>query len=142
MWSFRILGRYILLQLPVIIILILVYQLSQQYETIPGKYILILLGIWIIKDIVLYPFVWRAYDARLLKAKHTMIGLKGVCIDRLDPEGYIRVRGERWRAQVRDDLSTIKKGERVYIYGNDGLTLLVKTIYENDSVGKEKDNEQ
>ncbi len=133
MWAFRILGRYALLQLPMIIFLIFAFLLSKQYESVLEIYILIFMGIWIIKDIALYPVVWQAYDAKLQKAKHTMSGLSGICIETLNPDGYVHVRGERWRARIKEPHQTIQKGERVYVDDNEGLTLLVRAINEKNS---------
>jgi membrane-bound ClpP family serine protease len=83
------------------------------------------MGIWIAKDIILYPFVWRAYEWGNQKENNSMIGLSGVAKDRLDPSGYILVRGELWKATVVQD-GSVDKGEKVIIKGIRGLTLLVE----------------
>jgi membrane-bound serine protease (ClpP class) len=78
------------------------------------------------KDILLYPFVWRAYDTRFQQEHNFIIGLSGMANDRLDPEGYIIVKGEYWRARIVKDSKVIEKGERVKISGINGLTLIVE----------------
>ena len=54
-----------------------------------------------------------------------MIGLRGIAKDRLNPSGYILVRGELWKAEVIEDGLTIEKGAEVLVQGTRGLTLLV-----------------
>jgi len=55
-----------------------------------------------------------------------MIGERGMAEERLNPEGYISVRGELWRAESIHDVSPIEKGDRIRICGIRGLTLLVE----------------
>ncbi|MBW2609485.1 MAG: NfeD family protein [Deltaproteobacteria bacterium] len=85
-----------------------------------------LLGLWIAKDIVLYLFTWRSYDWDGADANHKMIGTSGIAKDRLNPSGYIIVRGELWKAEVAEGDAVIEKGEKVLVRGIQGLTLLVK----------------
>lgn len=77
---------------------------------------------------VLFPFVWRAYDWDQKDAGHAMIGMQGVALEPLDPAGFILVRGERWRAEVRGMGTFIKKGQKVEVRGIQGLTLYVKPL--------------
>jgi membrane-bound ClpP family serine protease len=124
--SFKIILRYTLLQLPVIFILIFFLILSQKNESIPTVLVWSLLILWIIKDIILYPLMWRAYDLKDSQKRHPMIGLQGITYNCLNTSGYIRIRGELWRAKPAEGISFIKKGEKVEVCGIEGLTLLVK----------------
>ena len=54
-----------------------------------------------------------------------MIGLRGITKDRLNPSGYISVRGELWKARVIEEGHPIEKGENVIVQGAKGLTLFV-----------------
>jgi membrane protein implicated in regulation of membrane protease activity len=81
-------------------------------------------GLWIIKDIILFAFVWRAYEWKGSKDVHSLIGTQGVVIERLAPSGYIRVRGELWHAETMKEAVGIQ--ENVRVQGNRGLTLLVQ----------------
>ncbi len=56
-----------------------------------------------------------------------MIGMQGNARDRLDPSGYIHIRGELWQAELIEGASPIDKGEDVRIMGNRGLILLVES---------------
>jgi membrane protein implicated in regulation of membrane protease activity len=124
--SIRVLGRYVLLQLPGIIMLSLLLIFLYMNDAISGKFLWLILMIWIAKDIVLYPFVWRVYDPDHESKKYSMIGLKGVASERLDPLGYINVQGELWRAKAVENRPVIEAGEIVTICEVEGITLLVK----------------
>jgi membrane-bound ClpP family serine protease len=79
------------------------------------------------KDIILFFFTWRAYD---WDQKETMIGMTGTVLDRLDPTGYILVRGEKWRATVMGIDSPLEKGRKVLVTGRQGLTLQIIPVSE------------
>jgi membrane protein implicated in regulation of membrane protease activity len=67
-----------------------------------------------------------------------MIGEKGVARGDLSPLGYVEVRGELWRAQLKDDRSTIQTGQPVKVSDRDGLTLTVEPL-DVLSTGAEKE---
>jgi len=125
-WSGRSLLKYILIQLPAIAALVCVLMLVKQWVEIPSWLMWGLIMLWIVKDAILYPFVWRAYDWGSQEEKAPMIGLRGISKDRLDPSGYIFVRGELWKAKVIEEGPEIEKGENVIIQGVRGLTLFVE----------------
>ncbi|MBN1930107.1 MAG: NfeD family protein [Desulfobacterales bacterium] len=123
----RILIRYTLLQLPESAVFILVLILIRRWINIPDWSFYGLIAFWIFKDIIFFPFVWRAYDCDDQQAKHSMIGLQGFAADRLAPSGYIRIRGELWQAEVSGNDSMIEKGQPVRVLAIDGLKLLVQS---------------
>jgi membrane-bound ClpP family serine protease len=84
------------------------------------------IALWIAKDVILFPFVWRAYDRKRSKESDSMIGAQGIAEDRLAPSGYVRVRGELWQAEAVAGSSPIERGVGVSVRGMRGLTLLVK----------------
>ncbi len=136
MWSGRILLKYTLVQLPEIVILVLFLMLVRQWVEIPSCLMWGLMGLWVAKDVIFYPFVWRSYDWGYQEENNPMIGLRGIAKDRLDPSGYILVRGELWKAKVIKDGLTIEKGENVLVQGIRRLTLLVEP--ENKEIGIKK----
>ena len=99
--------------------------LVKRWVNLPGWFIWGLIALWIAKDVILFFFTWRAYDASPEGIANSMIGRRGIVENRLAPSGYIHVRGELWQAEVEENSVPIEKGESVRIYGNRGLTLLV-----------------
>ena len=119
--SKRIILRYILFQIPAIL-LVVVIVLWLYYSAIISEYIVIItIILWVLKDFILFFFVWKAYDV----SSGIPLAEKGVSIEDLDPEGYVEVGSELWRATTGNESVRIDKGTRVIIKSVKGLTLLV-----------------
>ena len=131
-WTFKILIRYSLLQLPAIVIVIGGIVLIQKWDILSLWMSLLIVIVWIVKDIILFPFVWRAYDWDQKEYIDTMIGMNGITQEKLDPMGYIMIRGELWKAEIIKDFEFIEKGKKVQVKKVKGLTLFVKPILEED----------
>ena len=125
-WSVRVVVRYAVLQVPAVVLLVLVLILVRQWVDIPAWFVWGMVGLWVVKDLILFPFVWRAYDTDHGGAANCMVGARGIAKDRLAPSGYIRVRGELWQAEVMEDGPPIHRGQRVQVRGICGLKLLVQ----------------
>jgi membrane protein implicated in regulation of membrane protease activity len=123
-WSSRIILKYALLQLPALVLLALIVLAATQGFGV-SPYAWGTIALWIIKDIVLYPFVYRAYDTNPLKTAHTLVGKRGVAQERIAPAGYVQIGGELWSAEVPEGEPPIDRGEKVEVLGIRGLTLLV-----------------
>lgn len=121
----RVISRYALIQVPGIVLLVLALYLLRRWAQIPLWLAGVIVALWIVKDIVLFPFVWRAYDKHDRGDEHSIIGSRGRTEERLAPTGYVRVRGELWRAEVPGGDRHIEKGESVRVQGLRGMTLLV-----------------
>lgn len=102
-----------------------VMLIVQHYIGFDWKIFWIVLLIWIIKDILMFPFIWRSYDTSSDNKVHGLKGKKGTVTRRLDPEGYVRIGGELWRA-VLDDNGIAEKGESVVVISRTGVTVKVK----------------
>jgi len=99
-WSSRVLIRYWLLQLPALALLVLILIFAQRWVDLPAWIFWGALVIWVVKDAVLYPFVWRAYDWDRSEGSNSMVGAKGIAKEPLAPSGYVRARGELWKAEL------------------------------------------
>ncbi len=124
-WSSRILLRYWLLQLPALALLVLILVYVQRWVDLPAWVFWGSLIIWVGKDAVLYPFVWRAYDWDRSKDSDSMLGAKGIAKERLAPSGYVQVRGELWKAELAEGFQSVEEGEPVLVREIRGLTLIV-----------------
>jgi membrane protein implicated in regulation of membrane protease activity len=132
-WSSRIVLRYVLLQVPALALLISLLILAKHWVDLPSWFIWGLIAFWVVKDVVLFPLTWRAYDQDRSRAANSMIGARGIAEERLAPSGYVRIGGEIWQAEVAGGAPPIEKGERVHVKDILGLTLLVSSINsEND----------
>jgi membrane protein implicated in regulation of membrane protease activity len=125
-WTPKILLRYVLLQLPSQALVVLVLVVVRRWLELPPWLFWTCIACWFLKDVILFPFVWRAYDWDRAANAHSMIGLRGTAVENLAPTGYVRLRGELWRAEVAGDGRPIAAGEAVAVRGSRGLTLLVE----------------
>lgn len=126
-WSGGVLGKYLLLQIPSWVLLGLGLLIARRWIEIPLWLFAVLLGGWVAKDVILYPFVWRAY-ASGEKPRRPSPDSIGVVIRELSPSGYIEVDGELWRAEVSDGKRIIPPGKRVRVREMRGFTLLVEPL--------------
>lgn len=124
MWSQQVLTKYSLLQLPGLALLILILVLLRYWINIPTWAVWTFISLLVIVDVIMYPFVWRAYDK---DDPNTMSGSRGIAADRLSPSGYVRIKGELWRAEIIEGDSVIEKGDVVTVTDIRGLTLIVRS---------------
>lgn len=131
-WSAKVVLRYALLQIPFTALVTVVLILLREPLNLPIWFICVLVALLIIKDIALYPFVWRAYDPESPTLTNQMEGAQGIAIEDLHPTGYVEIGAERWQAEVSGDGPSIRRGQRVRVNGIRGLTLLVQLDMENE----------
>ena len=131
-WSPGVLGKYILLQVPSLALVIALLVILRRYYDFPLLYTWAVVVAWVAKDVILYPFVWRAYDSSPQKA---MVGLTGKAKEAMDPSGYVEIRGELWRAHVEEGSAPIRAGEMVEVGDVRGLTLIVRPVRAKASGG-------
>lgn len=122
----RLLIRYTLLQLPGTLLLILVVVGIRRFWDFPTWAAVTVVAMWVAKDAFLYPFLWRAYDWDRESENFTMVGREGTVVKRLDPSGYVRVRGELWKAGVEEGRPPVEKGRTVQVLAVRGLRLVVR----------------
>ncbi|HNQ01343.1 MAG TPA: NfeD family protein [Syntrophales bacterium] len=82
--------------------------------------------LWILKDILIFPLLWHSFAEADPANVHGLVGEEGVVMETCDPQGYVRVRGETWKAASEEQGAAIDAGVRVVVTGNKGLTLYVR----------------
>ena len=92
---------------------------------VPTSIAFAILAAWVIKDYLLFPFLRSAYEVDRRLPIELMIGQKGKAVNELAPSGYIRVRGELWKATLKPAQDHIGEGKPVEVTGLDGTTLIV-----------------
>jgi membrane protein implicated in regulation of membrane protease activity len=125
-WSTRVLVRYTLLQLPGLAVLVIIILFVLRWLELPVWLIWGSIFVWVAKDVILYPFVWRAYDRPREEDVAAMIGTCCIAKERMAPSGYVLMRGELWKAEMTSGSPSVEKGERVRIREIRGLTLIVE----------------
>lgn len=122
----RIYLRYLLLMVPGAIVLIVILIVIQQWVVMPAWLFGAIIFLWVAKEVVIFPFVWRSHDTRRPGISRKMIGERGIVKERLDPVGYIQVGGELWRAESVEAGLPIAIGEVVWVAKMEGLKLFVR----------------
>jgi membrane protein implicated in regulation of membrane protease activity len=124
----RIVLRYALYQIPDMTIFVLILFMLRQWVDLSLWLYIGFVSLWMVKYVLVFTFVWPAYDRPRPGDVKSLIGTEGIAEERLDPSGYIRVHGELWRAEVIGKTIPIEKGQTVLIERACGLTLLVKSV--------------
>ncbi|MFH1703604.1 MAG: NfeD family protein [Nitrospirota bacterium] len=87
-----------------------------------------IIALWFAKDVLIFPFVWRAYDRSSQGNVQQIVGMKGTVEKKLDPSGYVTVHGELWQAELIKGAPPMNEGEKIQVQGIRGLTLLVGPV--------------
>lgn len=124
--NLKIIIRYILLQIPELILIVIGLNLIQIWFELADWLFWVIILVMVIKDIILFPFLWRAYDWDNPQNTNPLLGVRGVTRERLAPNGYIFINGELWMAEPADEGAIIEKDEEVIVTGARGLTLYVQ----------------
>jgi membrane protein implicated in regulation of membrane protease activity len=122
----RIFLKYLLLQVPGWLLVVLLLRILSSQVQLPGWAGPTLVGLWIVKDLALYPLLRRAYEDDPRTGAERLVGSSGITVTPLAPQGYIRVRGELWQAKVLASSEPVPKGARVRILAARNLTLAVE----------------
>ena len=119
-----VLGAYIVAQLPGWIIAAFASWWAISALELRVPLVLLCLAGWVAKDFALYPFLRRFYHAE--PPAKRMIGVGGVTVTSLEPEGLVRVGGELWKARTVEEGGSIPEGAAVQVRDIDGLVLFVE----------------
>jgi len=125
----KIIFRYVWIQALETIVFILILMLINRWVAIPVWFFAGACAVWILKDIIMFPFVWRAYDwdrNRESDQMTRMVGMTGIVHRQLNPCGYIHVRGELWEAKMEDKTLQLDQGRAVTVTGKSGHILIVR----------------
>jgi membrane-bound ClpP family serine protease len=123
-----IIRRYLLFQIPGVSILILVSLFFLYVVGVPVWTIWLLVGAWILKELVTVPFTWRLYVRPRKSPTELMIDQYGIAAERLDPKGFVRFHSELWEAVSSDPAAVIEKGKTVRILEVRDMKLIVEKV--------------
>jgi membrane protein implicated in regulation of membrane protease activity len=117
----RTFAQYLAWQLPGWVIAALVLLAMHLVFGLPTWLAVVALALYIGKDLALYPAMRQVFQAPLPARP---VGQRAHAVERLAPEGYVRVNGELWKARARS--GDIAAGDAVVIRDAEGLTLIVE----------------
>jgi membrane protein implicated in regulation of membrane protease activity len=117
--------RYWLLQVPGWGVLTAALVLVHRYFDLSYGWALVIFAAWLLKDWALYPVLKEHFELRHEEPAQSMVGQRAIAEQPLRPRGYVRLRGELWRADVGEG-DGIEPGAEVVVVGVEGLILRVK----------------
>ena len=124
----KVILKYAVLQLAQTAVLVGVLILVRHFISIPAWITITILAVWILKDLALFPKVWRAYAFFDNSPVRSLVGLDATVVFTLNPVGYVRVHGELWKAELRNPNSVAERGERTRVVDIRGTTLIVESF--------------
>lgn len=123
-----VLAKYLLLEVPGWVFAAIVLALLVHYWDLESRTALLLFGLWVLKDFALYPVLRIAYEDGPTDGTASLIGAEGIVKQSLDPEGWIRIGSELWRAEVAPGAAPVESGAKVRIVEVRGLVLRVEPV--------------
>ena len=124
--SYRTVAKYILFQLPELAVVSLLAIGARSWVGLPDWATVGIIALWVIKDVVMFPFVRIAYQPGSPGGATSLLGARGTAQDTLQPSGYVRISSELWRAELRSGSPPVEPGDRVRVLRVHGLTLVVE----------------
>jgi membrane protein implicated in regulation of membrane protease activity len=125
--------KYLLLQIPGCVIAGVILAGLWKLQWITGPVALLGFTLWVLSELLLYPFVKQAYENNAETGSAALVGARGVAQGELNPQGYIRVRGELWRAVAVSAHQKVSSGSQVEIVKAEGMQLLVRAMSEEQN---------
>jgi len=119
------LVRYSLLQVPGIVILGTLLVIWVGTGWLSPAWGLLLMGLWLLKDALLYPLYRPALKGAAPTGGKALVGQRARALTPVIGTGYVGIRGERWEARSADGRA-IAQGEPVEVVSAEGLHLLVR----------------
>lgn len=86
---------------------------------------MLIILLWILKDLILFPFVWKSYRPNHESNHKSMVKKRGVAISDFQDSGLVRIDGELWQAELHNPDETISKDDPVEVKDMQGLKLKV-----------------
>jgi membrane protein implicated in regulation of membrane protease activity len=119
------LRKYLLFQVPGWLIASIALIAAVHWEWITPPLAVAAFALWVLKDLLFYPLLRRAYEPDRTGAER-LVGERGSAEGDLTPRGYVRVRGELWRAVTDSAEQPIASGTDVEVIRAERMELTVR----------------
>jgi len=123
--------RYLLFQIPGWLIAAAILLGLSHWKLLPPWLGIVCFFAWVLKDLMLYPLLHRAYQTNVKTGLQALVGARGFAHDDLSPKGFVRVQGELWNARALLADQMIVAGTEVEIVSAERMTVFVRTVAPN-----------
>ncbi len=124
----RVIAKYALLQLPGWVGVAAALAAAVHWWELSERLAALIFALWVLKDVVMYPVLRIAYADGSPDGTDSLLGAEGTAVEPLNPEGYVRVGSELWRAEISRDQPAVERGARVRVRAVKNLTLRVEPV--------------
>jgi membrane-bound ClpP family serine protease len=125
----RVFARYLAFELPSWVALVVLLAILMRVWDLSLAMAAAVLALWVAKDLLLFPVLRIAYEpSGGSGGPENLIGALGTVSAPLDPEGWIRIGSERWRARVSREHVPVPVGAAVRVTAVEGLLLRVEPL--------------
>jgi len=122
----RVFARYLLFQTPGWAVFAVAAEIATRWLAVPPRWAWGACALWVAKDLVLFRPTRRAYERH--EPTHGRVGEHGVADGAIDPEGWVRIGPERWRARLAPGAAAIATDAAVRVVAVEGLVLRVARL--------------
>ncbi len=129
--TLRVVARYLAFQVPSWLLVGLGLTAAVRWWELSVPVASLLLALFVTKDLVMFPFVRKAYEPGSGNPADALLGRAAVARDPLAPAGYVRVGSELWAAELRRG-GEAPAGLVLRVIEVRGLTLIVEPEEETD----------
>ena len=126
MLNVKVILKYIFVHLAELVLIVVALVVIRHFIGIPTWLTVTILSLWVLKDVALFPKVWKAYAFGDNSPMTKLIGLEATVMDGLSPVGYVKAKGELWKAEIRDPRFPAERGDRTRVVDTKGMTLIVE----------------
>jgi membrane-bound serine protease (ClpP class) len=93
-------------------------------------WIFVLVAVMLIIVIIFIAYIFLPHLKNPVTGIEGMVGMRGVVIKPLNPNGMVKIRGEIWNAKSLN--SMVDKGEKIIVEKVNNLSLLVKKVHKDE----------
>jgi membrane protein implicated in regulation of membrane protease activity len=119
-------------QIPGWLVLSVILWLLVDWAAVPLWASIAFFAVYVLKDLAVYPWLRPAYERDARTGAERLIGAKAIAQERLDPEGYVKLNGELWKARVDPHHQSIPPQALVRVQAARGMTLIVERLTAKD----------
>jgi membrane-bound ClpP family serine protease len=129
-------ARYLLMQIPSGFAVALGLWAFGHWGPLPTPAAFALFGVWVAIEIALFPVLRIGYEeGGQVAGVESMIGAVGRVCSELDPDGFVQLGHERWRARADEGPLPVPAGTRVRVLEVRDLLLIVGPVAEDEIAG-------
>lgn len=130
-----VLAKYLAFELPGWAVAALVLSLLVYTDQLSRGVAALLLGLWVLKDLALFPLLRIAYEPGPVDGSESLVGALGVAQEELSGRSYVRMGPELWRSELAHPAERVPAGATVRVLEVRGLTLIVEAAEVSETPG-------